>query len=64
MEMPLLAHRVALELTLSTQQPRIWLECTNHTKRGLGRATKAWSLLEMAWDLSNITRNSNPHLKK
>jgi hypothetical protein len=42
----------------------LWLESTNLTKRGLGRATKANSLLEMAWDLSNITRNSNPHLKK
>jgi hypothetical protein len=26
----------------------IWLESTNLTKRGLGRATKAWGLLEMA----------------
>jgi hypothetical protein len=42
----------------------MWLESTNLTKRGLGRATKACSLLEMAWDLSNSTRNSNLQLKK
>jgi hypothetical protein len=39
---------------------RVRLESTNLTKRGLGRATKAWSLLEIAWDLNKLTRNSTP----
>jgi hypothetical protein len=44
--------------------PRIWLKSTNLTNRGLGRATKAWSLLEIDWDFYNSTRNSNLQLKK
>jgi hypothetical protein len=36
--MLLLAHKVTLELTVSTQH-KVWLESTNLTKRRLGRAT-------------------------
>jgi hypothetical protein len=46
--MLLLAHKDALELILSTQHKEYGLNPQISQREGLGRATKAWGLQEMA----------------
>jgi hypothetical protein len=64
MEMLLLAHKVTLELTFSTQHKVYGLNPQISQREGWGEPLRLRALLEMAWDLSNITRNNNPPLKK
>jgi hypothetical protein len=64
MKMLLLAHKVTLELTFSTQHKEYGLNPQISQKEGWGEPLRLRALLEMAWDLSNITRNSNPSQKK
>jgi hypothetical protein len=64
MEMLLLAHKVSLELTLSTQHKEYRFNTQISQREGWGEPLRLGALLEMAWVLSNITRNNSPHLKK
>jgi hypothetical protein len=64
MEKLLLAHKVTLELTFSTQHKEYGLNPQLSQREGWGEPLRLRALLEMTWDLSNITRNNNPSLKK
>jgi hypothetical protein len=64
MEMLLLAHKVTFELTFSTQHKKYGLNPQISQREGWGEPVRLRALLEMAWDLSNVTRNSILSLKK